>query len=444
MDVFHYTSTNLREKINSSCYDIVLMGFMVPRFKKTVREVCRVIKDSIDKNCWFVLGGYGPSAIPEYIIEETGADIICIGEADLTIIDLVKCKKKEITIDTISGIIYRDPSSNKIISNKRREKNKKLDEIPFPLWEAFPMQLYIDNLKFAGMKDGDKAFPIISSRGCTDRCSFCFRLESGIRARSVDNVIKEMKELNEKYGVNYYFFCDELAVFSKKRILQLTKGIEEELPGVHYRMDCRVTVFDDDIAKALKKSGCVFLNIGFESSSQKVLDMMCKRATVEQNIAAAELANKYGIGMGINIIWGMPGDCEESLRGNAEFIKKYNQYDQIRTIRPVTPYPGSPLYYLALEKNFLSGPQDFFNRFKNSDRIMVNFTEMSIGSIYKILLEVNTDLIYDHFKNTTNNMNAAKKMVEDLANLYKNEDYIYTGPRQLDNNINLRVLTNVD
>ena len=70
------------------------MGFMVPRFKKTVREVCRVIKDSIDKNCWFVLGGYGPSAIPEYIIEETGADIICIGEADLTIIDLVKCKKK--------------------------------------------------------------------------------------------------------------------------------------------------------------------------------------------------------------------------------------------------------------------------------------------------------------------------------------------------------------
>ena len=75
---------------------------------------------------------------------------------------------------------------------------------------------------------------------------------------------------------------------------------------------------------------------------------------------------------------------------------------------------------------------------------MVNFTEMSIGSIYKILLEVNTDLIYDHFKNTTNNMNAAKKMVEDLANLYKNEDYIYTGPRQLDNNINLRVLTNVD
>ena len=198
MDVFHYTNAELELKLKSNKYDMVLMGFMVPRFKKTVRSVCQIIKKNIDKKCWFILGGYGPSAIPEYIMKETGADIVCIGEADLTIVDLVKCKKGELPISSIHGIVYRDTLTNKTISNQRREKNKSLDEIPFPLWEIFPLQLYIDNLKFAGMKDGDKAFPIISSRGCTDKCSFCFRLESGIRGRSVENVVEEMKILNSK------------------------------------------------------------------------------------------------------------------------------------------------------------------------------------------------------------------------------------------------------
>ena len=439
MDVFHYTNEDLINHLKkNSAYDMIMLGFMVPRFRRTVRALCKTIKENIDDNTWFILGGYGPSAIPEYIVKQTGADIVCIGEAEHTVIDLVHCKMKggKECLENVLGIVY--DFNGKITTTRRRPKNKNLDAIPFPAWDLFPMDEYTTSYKYAGMKEGEKSFSLVSSRGCTDQCSFCFRLESGIRSRSIDNIIEEMTFLRDKYGVTYFKFHDELAVISKKQILNLTKAISSHLPGIHYRMDCRVSVFDDDIADALKKSGCVFLNIGFESSSQIVLDQMNKRATVEQNINAAELAIKYGIGIGLNVLWGMPGDDEESLRGNAEFIKKYNQYDQIRTIRPVSPYPGSPLYYQAIAEKKLTGPQDFFDKFKNADRYMVNFTNLNNNEIYSLLSEVNKDLIFDHFKNTSGDMEKAQFLVDELLKVYADENYIYTGPRHYNSNISLK------
>ena len=429
MDVFHYTNEDLIEHLNDNNYDLVMAGFMVPRWRRTVRTLCTTIRENIDHNAWFILGGYGPSAIPEYIIEQTGADIIIVGEGELQMVDVVHSKRTggKDTLDQISGIVYRN--NGVIHTNPRRPKNNNLDSLPFPAWDLFPMDRYTTNYKFTGMGDDDRAGSLISTRGCTDKCSFCFRLEQGIRSRSPESVVEEMILLNKNYGINYYKFSDELAIISKGKILKLTNLIKQKLPGIHYRMDVRVSIFSDDIAFALRESGCVFLNIGFESSSQEVLDQMNKRVAVNQNVRAAEIAIKYGIGLGINMIWGMPSDNEKTLRDNAMFIKKYNQYDQIRTIRPVTPYPGSPLYYKAIAEGYLKGPQDFFDKFKNADRYMVNFMGMPEDKIYELLIEVNTDLILDHFNHTSGNMKMAYHMIDELTKLYSNEAYTYTGPR---------------
>lgn len=438
MDVLHYSNADIEEHLKTHTYDFVMLGFMMPRFKRTVRSLCETIRSNIDENTWFVLGGYGPSALPEYILEQTKADIVCMGEADYTVVELAKCKLNG-TKDDLSdvlGIVYSH--NDKVHFNEKRPKNKQLDLIPFPAWDLFPMDLYTKSLKFAGMGEEEMAFPLVSTRGCTDKCTFCFRLEKGIRSRTPENVLEEMIYLHKTYGITYFYFCDELAIISKKQIMKLTAAFKEHLPNIHYRMDCRVTLFDDDIALALKESGCVFLNIGFESSSQIVLDQMQKRSTVEMNINAAEMAIKYGIGMGLNTIWGMPGDNEESIRDNVKFIKKYNQYDQVRTIRPVTPYPGSPLYYQAINEGKLGGPQDFFDRFTNSDRYMVNFMEMDEDKVYELLSEVNTDLITDHFENTTGDMEEANRMITSLLSVYKDKDYNYTGPRNWYSNKHLR------
>jgi len=149
------------------------------------------------------------------------------------------------------------------------------------------------------------------------------------------------------------------------------------------------------------------------------------------NVNAAEIALKHGLGMGINMIWGMAGDTLETMRGNAEFIKRFNQYDQIRTVRPVTPYPGSPLFNIAVSKGMLKDPDDFYEKFGNSDLYMVNFTDEPLDKIYETLFEVNKDLILDHFKNTSNDMELANKLIDRFRNLYFKGETSFRGARNL-------------
>lgn len=428
MDVFHYSLDDLRNYLNNNSYDMVCLGYMGPRFKRGVQDTCIVISQSIEKDCWFVIGGYGPSSCPEYMLKNTMADVLVIGEGEETLLEVMMARKgKGIKLRNIKSVAFMH--NNEFVQNERRQTIRYLNELPQPAWDIFPMEKYTNCLKFAGMNEDDRAFPIVSTRGCTDKCSFCFRLDSGIRIRKPEQVIHDMKVLNKHYGVNYFYFVDELAIVSKRQILKLLDQIVTELPPIKFRIDCRVTCFDEDIAIALKQAGCVFLNIGFETSSQKVLDQMNKRATITQNVKAAELALKHGLGMGINIIWGMAGDTLETMKSNAKFIKKYNQYDQIRTMRPVTPYPGSPLFNIAVSEKKLKGPEDFYNKFGNSDLYLVNFTDEPIEAIYETLYEVNKDLILDHYKNTTNDMEMANELIERFRKLYFEGDTEFRGPR---------------
>jgi radical SAM superfamily enzyme YgiQ (UPF0313 family) len=435
-DVFHYTNDELAEYLKNHEFDLIGLGFMAARFKMTVKGLCEVINNH-KKNAWLVLGGHGPTPIPEYILETTQADVVAMGEAEETIVELLHCKLNHPDkISDVKGVAYR--IGKKIVVNERRKPVTKLSSLPFPEWELFPMEHYTTCLKFPGMNEGDKAFPIISVRGCINRCSFCYRLEKGIRNRDLHDIIEEIKILNNSYGINYFYFVDELSIPSKKRIFEFARLLEKNKLKIMYRMTCRVDIFDEEIAKCLKDSGCMLLNIGFESTDQNVLDMMKKNVTVEQNIRAAEIANKYGIGLYLSLIWGLPGDTEKSLRNNVEFIKKYNTYDQIRTIRCVTPYPGSPLYYEAIRKGLLTGPKDFFEKFKNADLYMVNFMNIPEKDIYQMLFEVNRDLILDHYKHTNGDMEAANRLIKQFYSLYFKEDLNFRGPRFMNSTAGLR------
>jgi len=337
MDVFHHSNQELATYLSNNDFDLIGLGFMAARFKRTVEELCKVVNRH-KKKAWFVLGGHGPTPIAQYILKTTRADFVALGEAEETIVDLLQCRlKNDSSYKHIKGIAYRD--GDKVVINDRRKPVMNLNSLPFPAWDLFPMERYATALKFSGMEGGEKSFSVITTRGCINRCSFCYRLEKGIRTRSPQNIIDEVKALHTKYGVDYICFSDELSITSKKQIAKFAVLLDKNKISIKYRMECRVDLFDEEIAKILKDSGCVFLNIGFESTDQKVLDLLKKNVTVEQNVRAAEIANKFGIGVGLNFIWGLPGDSEKSLRNNAEFIKKYNLYDQIRTIRPVTPYP---------------------------------------------------------------------------------------------------------
>jgi len=427
MDVFHYTNEELARHLDTHEYDLIGMGFLAARFKETVLGVCEIVNQH-KKNAWFFLGGHGPSPIPNYVLHKTKADIIGIGECEETIVEVMECKLNNGNLSKVKGIAYR--LGNEVIVNERKKPISKLDSIPFPAWDIFPIHKYSDSMKWAAVGEDKKAMSIISSRGCVNRCNFCYRMEKGVRIRRIENVVEEIKILNEKYGITVFNFLDELFVISKERIRRFKELIRVNELKIYFYANCRVDIFDEEIASILKECGCILLNIGFESTSQEVLNNMNKNTTVEENIKAAEIAIKADINIGLNFIWGEPGDTEETLRGNAEFIKKYNTYAQIRTVRPVTPYPGCDLYYYAIEKGLLKNAEEFFERFKNSDLMVVNFTGIPDEEVYKLLFEVNKDLILDHFRIVNGDMEAANQLIEGFYNLYFKGNTKFRGARK--------------
>ena len=386
-DVFHYSNEEMAALfLENEEYDLIGVSFLAARFKETILGLCETINKH-KKNAWLVLGGHGPTPIAEYVLQKTQADAVALGEAEETIIDLLNCKINNGNLAEIKGIAYREGKEIKI--NQRRNPIINLDSIPFPAWHLFPMEKYLTCQRLFQMNDSDKAIQILTSRGCINRCNFCYRMEFAIRARSIANVIEEIKILNEKYGATYFNMYDELFVCPKKRVFDFRDALEKNNLKIKFDCNARVDIFDEETAECLKDAGCVFLNFGFESSNQKVLDLMHKNTTVEQNIKAASIAKKTSIGMGLNFLWGNKGDTEDSLKTNVELIKRFNTYDQVRTIRPVTPYPGSELYYEAISRGLLKGPEDFFNKFKNSDLLMVNFTDIPDNKFYELLFEAN-------------------------------------------------------
>lgn len=415
-NVFHQSNEEFSCFLEDNEFDMIGLGFLAARYVEAVRPMAKII-NAHKKNAKFVVGGHGVSPIPSYILNDIQADIAVIGEAENTICPLVDAILNNGDLKDIRGVAYREKNEIKI--NPRAEIMRDLDKLPFPAWDLFPMEEIATCASFIGGDADNRWMSVLTSRGCVNRCSFCYRMEQGIRIRSVENVYEELKILTESYGINSFLFDDEMFIADRERIKNLVGVIKKLKYPIKYWCQARVQLAKNkEILKMLSDSGCRMLNLGLESLDQKVLDLMDKNTKVEDNIEAVENTIAAGIHPGLNFIWANPGDTIASLEKIVEFLIKYDTQGQLRTVRPPTPYPGCSLYYKAIEDGKLKGPGDFFDKFKNSDRLTVNFTDIPDAEVYQALLEANTKLIRNYFTKKGGQISEAEVMVDSFRRLY--------------------------
>lgn len=102
-DVFHYTNEELAKLFLKNCfYDLIGVGYLAARFKETIIDLCATI-NKYKKNAWLVLGGHGPSPIPQYVLKKTGSDIVVVGEGEETILELLDCKQRK---GDLSSVVF--------------------------------------------------------------------------------------------------------------------------------------------------------------------------------------------------------------------------------------------------------------------------------------------------------------------------------------------------
>lgn len=420
-DKYRYPGEHLTKFLDNNRFDVVGLGIIAGYYQyRKLLEISSAINRTKNRP-FFVLGGHGPSPEPKFFIEKTQADVAIIGEGEETIVALMEALANNIPLATVEGIAFR--SGKDVVINKRRPLIKDIDKIPFPAYELFPMDYY-RLLRLPHALNSDFVMPILSGRGCTFKCNFCYRIDTGFRPRSNGSIIDEIKLLKQKYGITYFAFSDELLMSSPERTASLCDEFIRNELNIKWWCNGRLNYAKPDVLKLMKRAGSVFVNYGIEAIDDQVLKNINKRLTVRQIIQGIDATIDAGISPGYNIIFGNIGDNKDTLKKDVEFLLKYDDGSQMRTIRPVTPYPGSPLYYYAIEKGLIKDCEDFYeNKHINSDLLSVNFTDLSDDEFHKCLFEANSELLKNYFNNNLNSL------INDARSLYLENNSQFRGFR---------------
>jgi len=421
-DLHHYPDEHLTRYLDNNLFDAIGFSFIggYYQYKKAIK-ISNAINAS-KKRPYYIIGGHGPAPEPKYFLEKTHADAVVIGEGELTIVELLQALQDKKSLKGIKGIAYRD--GDVVVINERRPLITDIDSIPIPAYELFPIEYY-RLLRMPHATSSDFIMPVLSGRGCTFKCTFCYRMDKGFRPRSHEYIVEEIKFLIADYGITYITFSDELLMSSIERVESLCEYILQQNISIKWDCNGRLNYAKPKILQLMKRAGCVFINYRIEAMDDLVLKNMKKSLTTKQIIRGVEATLDAGISPGYNIIFGNIGDNVETLTKGVDFLIQYDDGAQMRTIRPVTPYPGSPLYYTEIEQGLLKGCEDFYeNKHINSDLVAINFTDMSDDQFHKCLFDANSKLL--------SNYSAQKltKMLADAKSLYLEKNAAFRGYRQ--------------
>ena len=420
-DMNHWPEAHLTAYLEREHFDVIGLSVIAGYYQyRKLLAISEAINSSSDRPR-YVIGGHGPSPDPAYFLRKTGADAVVIGEGEQTAVELLDAFEGRRSLESIQGIAY---DSDGCRVNDRRPLVRDIDTLPWPAYDLFPMEYY-RLLRMPHCDHSDFVMPMLSGRGCTFACTFCYRMDKGFRPRSNDAIIEEMRYLKERYGITYVAFSDELLMSSVKRTAEFCEALIAA--DLKMKWDCngRLNYATPELLSLMKRAGCVFINYGIEAMDDDVLRNMKKHLDTEQIVKGIEATLASGISPGFNIIFGNIGDSPETMRKAVDFLLRYDDGAQMRTIRPVTPYPGTELYATAIERGLVKDTEDFYeHKHTNSDLLAVNLTDMSDDEFYDCLTWANVEL--------TNNYYAHQQasMVAQIEHLYGDRDASFRGFRQ--------------
>ncbi|MBI5491863.1 MAG: radical SAM protein [Deltaproteobacteria bacterium] len=342
LDVQALSLDDIPAAISKHTFDVVCISALITDFK-FVQWFSRLVKERFP-GVKVVLGG-GLSTVSELLLKKSDVDVTVCQEGEETVVELMRAFADNSPLSAVKGIFYKD-AAGEIKSTGRRAPIEDLDSIDFPAYDVFSVDRYLRTEKL-GFSHPVKSLSVITTRGCPYSCVFCDKGVWGgnYRARSPENILKEVEHLKKRYGVEAVVFSDDLFVLDKKRVHALCDLMIENKTGIAWSCNGRVNLMDEPLLKKMKAAGCMTIAYGLESGSQRMLDVMKKRITVEQSRRAIALTRKHGIDIQPYLVLNMIGEDEESIGETVGFCKEMGL--PVGKFGLFTPLPNTELYAMA-------------------------------------------------------------------------------------------------
>ncbi len=341
--------SNFYDKVKSYNPDIVAYSLCIGEYNDA-KTILKKIK-SRSPSQRILVGGPFLTIFPE-IINEDFIDMISVGDGEYPLVEILdRIEEENFNFSNIDGIYFKE--NNKIFGNKSISLITSLTVLPIPDRDIY----YSKYEKLRNLKTK----PFILSRGCPYNCSYCYsgqfndyykKCGKYWRLRDPTQVIDEIRYVRDTYGLKWIQFHDGTFNANKHFIKEFLKLYAESgLPG--FVINSRTENVDEEYVQLLKKAGCDRVTIGVQHGNEDLRRIIANRPMKNREIIdSCNLLKKYNIRVGIDLIFGWPGETLEQAFETIDFARKLD-CDSINS-NVLRFYPKTAITNYAIRKGYLN------------------------------------------------------------------------------------------
>ena len=350
-----YQKANYESLLRRNRYLAVASGGLVGDFPFFL-TLSKQIKN-FGNNMPFILGGNITQSVkPDILFNRLGIDYAVLGEAETAFTGLLhRLAEGEAVFDDLPGVMFQDKKTGSIQRKAPIRLNLDSDDIE-PAWHRMDMSHYMHSYHHSF--PGRTFFPIMTGRGCTGHCSFCSPTIGRFRARTIDNILKEIRRLSAEYTFDLFGVMTEVLFANDDEIIEFCKRYAEEGPRKEWFCSLRLDA-DPSVLAAMKESGCVGVSVGAESGSDRILKRMNKGIDRKRIQAFLHEIKKVQMPHECNVMVGSEGEKQEDLRGTFDMLIEEEMFSNINL---TIAYPGTLIYRHAKEKGLIDGEYDYITK----------------------------------------------------------------------------------
>lgn len=346
--------TDLAEMLKAFCPELIAFSIVENNWalSEKLLKICK--QKSRAKT---VVGGVFPTLAAEIVLANDDVDIMCFGEGEDALSELVMSLELGKDIKSIPNLWVKD--DGKLYRNWQREL-KDMDEIPFQDWDIFDERClfrpFISKIRKTGF--------IEMSRGCPYNCTYC--CEEGLRnicfknlgrrkwtrEKSVERCIDEVEYLKRKHALEMIFFVDETFLFMGiERLKRFGESWNKRI-GLPYLIQTRPESLTEEKLKILKDSNCISISSGIETGDEEFRrKILSRQISNEKIIETFKLIKKFGIRNTSNVMIGFPYETEYHIQKSIELCKLAG-VDSV-ALNIFAPYHGTLLHWVSERAGFI-------------------------------------------------------------------------------------------